>query len=285
MKSCIFLLCWILVFCTATESAAACTLFAANGANKVLGGGTLIAKNRDWHPQPQELRLVTSGKYRYYGLFAGDAGKRMQIKGGVNEKGLAVFSASASSIPKKERLQMPHASHGAMTTMLANCANVDEALQHVECFVGPKFLLLADASQAAWVEVGPEGHFSIKKQQNGTLVHTNHYLDTTMEQYNVSIGESSRMRYQRMTALLEQPAQPWKLEDFVQFSQDQAAGVDNSIWRSGSRLRGTQTLAVMAVLLQTGKSPRIYVKVRRQPMEKGLEDVYWLGGTELFPGE
>lgn len=280
---------WLIAACTAmiafftAAPVLACTLFAAVGPARVQGGGTLIAKNRDWRPQPQELRLVTRGAYRYYGIFAGDDGKRKQLKGGVNERGLAVFSASASSIPRQERSRLPHAAHGAMTTMLANCATVDEALKHTECFLGPKFLLLADGNKAAWVEVGPQGRFSIREIPAGTLVHTNHYLDAAMEPYNVSIGTSSQTRCARMEELLAQHPGPMRLEDFAAFGQDHDAGPDNSIWRSGSHKNSTQTLAAMAVWLRAGEPPAIYVKIRENPADQGKEKVLWLQGADLFP--
>ena len=77
-------------------SAFACTLWGANG-SEVEGGGTILVKNRDWVPQYQEMKYGKGEKYRYYGLYGGDE-KKMFLRGGVNEKGLAVFSAAASVI-------------------------------------------------------------------------------------------------------------------------------------------------------------------------------------------
>ena len=112
--------------------AEACTLFGAAGADYVAGGGT---------PQEQAVRLVTSGRYHYYGLYAGTAEKKT-FKGGVNDQGLAVVLASASAIPHKVRAELPYRS--GMPEILANCATVDEALQRQEFLTGPKFLMLAD---------------------------------------------------------------------------------------------------------------------------------------------
>ena len=119
----------------------ACTLFGAAGADYVAGGGTLLVKNRDWTPQEQAVRLVTSGRYHYYGLYAGTAEKKT-FKGGVKDQGLAVVLASASAIPHKVRAELPYRS--GMREILANCATVDEALQRQEFLTGPKFLMLAD---------------------------------------------------------------------------------------------------------------------------------------------
>ena len=128
------LLVWLAaVLCLAAMPAAAsaCTLFAANGADWVQGGGSLIVKNRDWTPEYQELRLVRNRTYAYYGIFGGEA-EHLQLKGGVNAKGLAVFTASASAIPRAQR-QLEHGpSQGTLSTLLGECASVGEALAHTE---------------------------------------------------------------------------------------------------------------------------------------------------------
>ncbi len=260
---------------------AACTLFAANGTAWVQGGGSLIVKNRDWRPEGQEMRLVTNGKYKYYGLYAGGEGQR-QLKGGVNERGLAVFSASASSIPAKERRAMPQAKKSALRTMLAECASVEEALAHTELYIGPKFLLLADAQKIAYVEIAPEGKYQIRIQENATLAHTNHYLETGLSDANERIGQSSRTRYTRIMELLQNGKQPYGLEDFIHFSEDRQAGPDDSIWRTGSRSGSEQTLATLAVHLQAGQAPEIYVKIRYVPEDQGKEDCFIIDGAELF---
>ena len=100
MKRWLIAVCVVMIASFTAVPVLACTLFAAVGPERVQGGGTLIAKNRDWRPQPQELRLVTKGTYRYYGIFAGDEGKRKQLKGGVNEKGLAVFSNNFQTLSR-----------------------------------------------------------------------------------------------------------------------------------------------------------------------------------------
>ncbi len=77
------------------SSALACTLFGAQG-SRVLGGGTLVVKNRDFRPEYQEMRMVQGTRYRFYGLYGGTE-KKMGLKGGVNEAGLAVLSAAVQS--------------------------------------------------------------------------------------------------------------------------------------------------------------------------------------------
>ena len=272
-----------LIICIAnTVSASACTLFAATGAPWVKGGGTLIVKNRDWQPQWQEMRLIEDSPYRYYGIFAGDMKKR-SLRGGINEKGLVVFSASASSIPKKERNQMLHAKQSLLKVMLGECSNVDEALSHRELFLGPKFILLADADKIASIEIADNGNYKINIQKNNILAHTNHYLDPDLQQSNITIGKSSLTRYSRIKELLQTGKTPYTLSDFIAFSQDRHDGPDNSIWRTGSTPRAIQTLATFAVYIPKNKKPELYVKIRTAPDEQGRETSYTITGNELFP--
>jgi len=261
--------------------ASACTLFAAQGDAWVQGGGSLIVKNRDWRPEWQEVRLVRTHTYAYYGIFGGED-EHLQLKGGVNEKGLAVFSASASSIPKAERLADEAPRRATLSGLLGECASVDEALQQTELFSGAKFLLLADAHEIAYVEIAPGGRYAVQRTQNGPLWHTNHYLLPDLVTANVNIGMSSRTRYARIGELLTDGVKPYTLDDFVAFSQDETGGPDNSIWRTGSRADGPQTLATMAIWLPPSGSPEIYVKIRYAPDDAGKEDVFTLDGEELF---
>ena len=249
--------------------ARACTLFSAAGSDYVEGGGTLLVKNRDWTPQEQAVRLVSSGGYLYYGLFAGD-GSKLALKGGVNEKGLAVVSASASSIPRKERAAMPQRS--SMRKMLANCATVDEALQQQDLLVGPKFLMLADRQKIVYVEVAPDGKVNVQEVQQGTLAHTNHYLAPEFQSYNRLKGVSSHKRYDRIQSLLQTGA-PFTLDRFLEFSTDRHDGPDNSIWRDGSTEKKEQTMGTIAIHIPASGQPEIYIKYRQHPDQRGHEKI------------
>lgn len=265
-----------------TGAASACTLFAATGDDWVQGGGTLIVKNRDWKPEWQEMRLIEDSKYRYYGLFAGDL-ENLVLRGGVNEKGLAAISATASSIPKRERKQMAHAKKPFLKTVLGQCASVDEALAHTELFLGSKFIMLADADKVAYVEIAYDGKYRVKIQKNGTLAHTNHYLEPDLQWANMKIGPSTQNRYNRIEQLLASGGQPYTLENFITFSQNQQDGPDFSIWRTGSTPTKTQTLATLAIYIPKNKNPELYVKIRTAPDEQGRETTYSIAGNELFP--
>ena len=274
----IFIIC--LTALLPVSSALACTLFGVQG-SRVLGGGTLVVKNRDFRPEYQEMRLVQGSHYRFYGLYGGTEAK-MGLKGGVNEAGLAVLSAAASCIPQKERKTMGR-NTGALGKLLGRYATVEEALASGIDLGGPKFLLLADATELAWVEVGDADRVTVRRVKNDTLAHTNFYLSPEFEDLNLKPAVSARQRYARIQELLESQKDPYGLDDLIRYSQDRTEGADNSIWRSGSREKAPQTLATFGVWLHAGARPDVFVKIRYSPEDQGREDVYQLDGAHLFP--
>lgn len=269
-----------LALAVSAPSAMACTLWGASG-SPVQGGGTILVKNRDWRPQYQEMRYGKGKLYRYYGLYGGDE-KKMFLRGGVNEKGLAVFSAAASVIPKKERKEMGHAKKSALREILGNCATVEEALEKAEYFKGPEFLMIADARSMVSMEIGAEGAYQIKRVNNGTLAHTNHYLSPDFGALNRKVRPTTTKRLSRIEELLSKDHAPWTLWDLTAFGEDRSGGPDDSIWRQGGKV---ETLATFGVWLHEDALPDIYVKVRYNPWDGGHEDVYELEGKDLFPPE
>lgn len=250
----------LLFFMSTISPAWACTLWSANG-DAVDHSGSLIVKNRDWEPDHrQELKhMVPDTGYQYIGIFAID-GDYSGLKAGLNEKGLVVVSASASSIPMRERKLMP-GTHQLLMKLLTSCSSVDEALGKTSLLVGPRFLMLADKHKVASVEIGPGGTVSIQAKENGSIYHTNHYVDDQMAVFNRKIGESSRVRYERIGELLDNTGRPYDLETFVAFSHDRIAGDDNSIFRTGSTAKKPRTLAVWAVSLPRNQPAELYVEI------------------------
>ena len=242
-----------------TAPVEACTLFAANG-SVVDDGGTLIVKNRDWEPnQHQVIKFVPAKDgYSYFGLYA--EGTPAGMKAGINEKGLVVLSATAGSIPYKERKNMPD-KPGSMTKLLKECASVEEALTRTDLFLGPKILMLADKKSVATIEIGPEGKFSIDQKENDYICHANHYVAEDMLNFNKKIGQSSQKRYERICQLLDDASSPFSLDVFLNFSNDRNDGPDNSIFRLGSNPATTRTMAVWAVKIPLDSSPEVYVRI------------------------
>ena len=242
-----------------TAPVEACTLFAANG-SVVDDGGTLLVKNRDWEPnQHQVIKFVPSKDgYSYFGLYA--EGTAAGMKAGINEKGLTVVSATAGSIPSKERKNMPNKA-GSLTKLLKECASVEEALTRTDLFLGPKILMLADKKSVATIEIGPEGKFSIDQKENDYICHANHYVAEDMLNFNKKIGQSSEKRYERIGQLLDNSSVPFSLDSFLNFSSDQNDGPDDSIFRIGGTSSKTRTMAVWAVSIPMQGSPEVYIRI------------------------
>ena len=242
-----------------SASVEACTLWAANG-TFADGGGTLIVKNRDWKPdQHQDIKFVSPKQgYSYFGLYAD--GSPSGMKAGINEKGLVVVSATAGSIPSKERNAMPNKA-GSLTKLLNECSSVEEALLRTDLFLGPKILMLADKKTIATVEIGPEGKFSIEQKENDYICHTNHYIVEDMLNFNKKIGQSSEKRYERICQLLDKASMPFSLDVFLNFSSDQNDGPDDSIFRIGGTSSKTRTMAVWAVSIPMQGSPEVYIRI------------------------
>ena len=181
----------------------ACTLWGAAGVDA--GGGTIISKNRDWKPdhvQVLKMQRPTNG-YAYFGLYA-EGNDAPGIKEGINEKGLTVVTASAGTIPKQTREAQP-GKGSLISTLLANCANCDEVLAQQDKLFSqrrPTFVMIADRKQILMLEVGLQGRYSMRAVKTGTVVHANHYLDETMQKFNLKTNRSSCVRVKRIADLL-----------------------------------------------------------------------------------
>lgn len=263
---------------TLGEKGQACTLWAANGF-AVEDGGSLIIKNRDWAPEKQVVQLIApSDGYRYIGLFT-KTGHTPGLKAGINEKGLVVINASASSIPRAERDKLPH--RPILRYILNKYDSVDEVLAQTDLFLGPEFLMIADSQKIAVIEVGLDGKYSVEVRTNGSIYHTNHYVQSGMEDYNELIGASSKQRYQRIGELFDQTPSPYTLETFLNFSSDQNDGPDNSVFRTGSDPQKERTVAVWAVSLPVNQSPHLYIKLLN-PNED--EQIIQVNTDKIFNG-
>lgn len=270
----------LMASCVAVSSSAlACTLFSATG-DSVVGGGSLIVKNRDFKPEPQMLKVVREDGNAFYGLYAMTGPNKWSLKGGVNSKGLVVVSATASSIPKAQRQGMPTKAYIKGT--LKNCNSVAEALSNRANFVTPQFLMLADKNEIAYVEVAGPGIINVERRAQGCLSHTNHYLADEFSYLNGNSVVSSHVRYARINELVNAGNGPYALNDFIRISQDQNDGPDNSIWRVGSTPTISQTLATFAVQLLPDGGFKVWAKYRPEPNMRGQEEVVSYSSSDLF---
>lgn len=255
----------------------ACTLWAAAG-DRVSGGGTLIVKNRDWRPDhKQALKLVhpNEGIYSYYCLYA--LGRYRGAKAGINQKGLVVVSASSpfSRSRKNEMYSTPGLNH----KLLANCANVQQAVESTGWFWGPRFLLLADAKEMALVAIGPEGEYAVTRTKNGVLYHTNHYVEPRLAHFNPrKTLTSSRARHARISRLLD-GVKVFSLADFEAMAASRQGGPADALWRTGKKPTSTRTLSTWIVRHRPGGGAELYVKIAN-PGEVVKE--YRLKAPEIF---
>jgi hypothetical protein len=239
------------------SSAQACTVWAA--IDPAPDGAVLIAKIRDEDPdQTQEIRAFHPSKgYAYFGLLGESDGKRSFV-GGVNEKGLTIFSLTASVIPRSERVPAQGgkgAKGGVGENVLRSCADLKEVEAGAARFFtgkSPRFYLLADRSRAAWLEIAPDGAYSFRPIGQGTIAHTNHYLDPSLAAQTPAAGKSSAARLARIQALLAEHPCPFSLDEFKRFAQDRNAGPNDSLFRTGKK---TRTLAFFFVRIPKQGGP------------------------------
>lgn len=238
----------------------ACTLWAVTD-DRTADGAVLIAKNRDWTPQRQELELIKPEKgYCFFALLPIEPKKQPRVVAGINEKGLVVVSATAGSIPEAERKK----GGGGLSTLLLNSRDsVDAVVETQEVFsrYRPGFYMFADRKKIGVIEIAPEGRYAFRVSDRGVLFHTNHYLDESLLRVNDRVRDSSRIRLNRIREILDGHSGPFHMDDFVGMSEDRHAGPDNSIWRTGSTLRRTRTLSAWIVALPKEGGPRLYVKL------------------------
>lgn len=260
---------------TLLTPASACTLWGAAGA-AVDGGGTLVAKNRDWAPDHRQVlkKVPARGSRRaYFGLYAED-NESSGFKAGINDAGLTVVNASASCLPAVLRESLPHRTN-LVRRLLESFTSVSEVLAAPGLLdgQGPMFYLLADGTQVAWVEVGPGGQAAVRNTASGTLAHTNHYLSPDLAGFNQKAGASSQARLARIQALLA--GGPWNPEAFWRLTSDTHDGPDNSLWRTGGRPGAERTLASWVVVQRPGQAPQVRVRLAN-PGETVTESAFTL---------
>jgi len=235
----------------------ACTLWGVAG--RGAGGGTIISKNRDWKPDHvQVLKMHRNAKgYAYFGLYA-KGGAAPGLKDGVNEKGLAVVTASASTLPKGMRDDQP-GKHDVLGDLLSDCASCDEVLARQDAIFPQceaEFLMISDGKKILVVEVGVHGRYAIKTVENGPATHTNHYLENSLDDLNVKTNSTSMTRLERITDLLKTSPTPRNTAAFAAMSRDQHDGPNNSLWRTG---KATRTLASWIVETPPDGAPKLRV--------------------------
>ncbi len=249
---------WVMIQTSASLNA--CTLWGAAGTSA--SGGTIVIKNRDWKPDHMQVLKMRRGKtgYAYFGLCTVYEGTSTEgLAAGVNEKGLTAFTAAASTIPSSMWKEEP-VKRSFTTGLLTDYANCDEILAKKDAIFSslrPAFIMIADRKKILMVEVALKGKYAVKTVDNDVVVHSNHFHDPSLSEFNVKVGESSLKRFYRITHLMKTTPRPFTTESFAALSKDQNDGPDNSLWRTGkiartlaswiveSPARGAQKLRVL----------------------------------------
>lgn len=253
----------------------ACTLWASAG-DSVVGGGTIISKNRDWLPDhQQQLRLFTQNGYRYLTLYA-DGNKFPGNKAGINEKGFAVVSASPPSyLDKPENF----AGKTGMRTLLSRYDSVASAIDALEAgkwVCGPEFLVLSDRKEIVCIEFGINGSYDvISRTSSGSVYHTNHYLSQSFIALNQGALANSQSRYNKIKGLLEKK-EKYDVKDFQQYS------ADSVLWRLGATPTSTRTMSSWIIRQSPEGEAVLYLKMSNPG--KTVKD-YEFPLDDLFAGK
>lgn len=245
------------VFCAilslAAPSADACTGFGAAGTDYVTGGGTLLAKNRDWKPEENSVQVFVPGhgKHSYVALIADS-----YVKAGTNDAGLTLVTLSAHpSTPPGMTVTTNVAGQVDLNAeILQNYKNIYQVVKdRAKLFTNADsaFLLLSDGTYVATVEIVSKDlakkrtprieNYTITYKTDGVIYHTNHYLNPPFLNFNLNkdlfgnnvsyASDDSLARYERIGCLLNYCNQPpFTKDDFIQYSTDQQCG-PYSIWR------------------------------------------------------
>jgi hypothetical protein len=218
-----------------------------------------VAKNRDWKPDNNtSLELViTEDGYRYLGIVS-DEGASAGIKGGINQQGLVVVSASVTTVE-----EVNTDGKGLNRQVLTYYDTVDSVLNDTKLLsnLNPNFYIIGDKKKIAVIEVTPDGEYSVKETDNGCLYHANHYSFKEFLEYNEKSYKGSEKRYDRIGYLLTNCGKLLTLQDFVNFSEDKNDGPDESIWRTGSTSEKARTLASFIVSIPKNGSPEVSLKL------------------------
>ena len=245
----------------------ACTLWAVNGTD-VAGGGSILVKNRDYPPgHPTAFALVTPREgYRVMAMLSLGGAKPTMV-GGVNEKGLAVVTATVGTIARAERKRLVHEGRLVypVSPILTRFATVREVVAAPDVLAGvaPIFALIADANEVAMIESSGKA-WKIEVMPRDTFTaHTNHpLLVNTPDMRQEPDAQGSLVRLGRIRELLAALKKPANLDAVAALSRDQAAGPDWSILRTGSAQGKARTVGLLAAWLPPADgAPRVIIRV------------------------
>ena len=263
----------------------ACSLWAATG-DRSKDKGTLVAQTWDVpHGTSGELRFVIPEKgFRYLGLFPMQEKTGGHAVAGINEHGLTTVKATADTIAPKKKLK---GSGSVVEAILTSFVSVDAVLANRNFLARsrPAFLIVADHSKIALIQIGSGGHLAVEVTGNGLLYQTNHYTNQNLLKENERYIQNSLLRLNRLQHFLVNRPDPFTLEDFLSLAGDKGNGPDNSIWRIGGSPKKERTLASWVAFLPRNSPPELYFKLlnpgsQELNYELKLDRPFWTEGTE-----
>ncbi len=212
-----------------------CTALCARPTASADQTSTWLAQNWDWMGGQRKALVILKGQttlieddksaIQYATL--SEAG--MLAKIGLNQAGLAVGLNIIRSIHDGD--QSGIAVHWLLSyllrcTCLKQVAEQIERLANEVGFAASSNVMCADASgAAATFELSPKGVAQISPAQNGVVLHTNHFIDAQLANYQAQYARSlsTDARLARIGLLTQNPA--FDLESLQMVLRDQDEGV------------------------------------------------------------
>jgi isopenicillin-N N-acyltransferase like protein len=167
-----------------------------------------------------------------------------------------------------------------ISVLLSKCATVDDVMRQKDD-IFPKaramFVMISDKSNIVIAEIGLKGKYTIRQQSDGKILHTNHFLDKEMSEFNVKLGKSSTTRFDRITKLMNDLKPPYNVSQFVTFSRDQNDGPENSLWRTSPK---EMTLASWILENPKNGAPKLRLVIanpgkKEELREYILDEKFW----------
>ncbi len=284
MKKKLAFLIFSFTLCTLQQSFACTTFASVNGANQ----STLIAKNRDEHPDIQSVAVFhPDGGYAFLGMVSQQKpGAALILRSGINQYGLAIVNMAVPNPPNGGLYGDGDAFIRAVLTLNRSVAEVMGNLPSlVATNPYPEFYLLADRNQTALIELASQGQYFVTLSNGTPLYHTNNYENPAFAANNTGDLEGSTNRYDRISALMNSNSN-YTLNEFQLFAHDHAAGSNDSIFRTGKKVGNPYTARTLATFIaqipHDGSAPTVWIQFYPRPDISGSQNVFEYQLTPAF---
>jgi isopenicillin-N N-acyltransferase like protein len=177
-----------------------CTSLAVNG-DRTADGHVLVAHNEDWLPEDEQDTLIIHATPDEEPPFLAMSYGGLLPNIGFNAAGIS--QCCDSVYPSDSRIGIPRV---VVSRAVLGATSPEKAMRHMlvpHRAAGYNHLLVHESGEMYNVEVSAR-RFAIQYGENGSLVHTNHYLDRKMQEIEQDPDEliATRVRYFRAQRLL-----------------------------------------------------------------------------------